>query len=875
MSSSHSAHELFKSLVEAFPIPAAVYTGAEITITAANKGMLGFWAKDQSVIGKPMAEAIPELEGQHFIDLIRQVYITGVSYQGHEDKAEIIVNGELQSFYFNFTYNALRNPEGYITGVVHTAEDVTELVRARKKVAETREHLSFALTSAGIGTWDLDPVHNTVKWDARCRELFGFCKEGDVTYNDVLNCIHPHDEPLVRQAVARAITNQNDGIYDVKYRTISQLDQRLTWVHSRGQAYFNEERVAYRFAGIAQDITGEIGSGMRERQLMCLVDHNTDHMSIADMEGNLMYMNGAARNMLGVAHDADISLLSARDFYSASEYERVQEHLIKEITDENGWQGVIRLMNRITREEIPCQVSYILIKDIQTGEVIGRGATARDLRQEIKAKSDLQRLATIVDISEDFCNYCDTSGNTIYINEAGLKLIGMDKEQMVSSNMFTYHSEQSSIAIRETIMPQLLSTGRWSGKLELLHQQTGEIIPIHKQLFIIRENITNEPIAFAGIARDLRPEIKAGKVIEFKNTQLHIAIRELEFLANSVPVVVWTSTPQGQLDYLNQRWYEKAPISINDALGSGWAETLHPDDEKRSWQAWRECMKTGNPFQIEFRLRDKEGNYRWWMVRAVALKDEQGNIIKWYGSNIDITDHKELEKQKDNFLGVASHELKTPVTSIKAYAQVLELKFRRAGDLQNASLVAKMDNQINRLNNLIGDLLEVTKINTGRLEFNDQPFDFDQMVEEVIEEVERTSHKHVIHKELLYKGEIIGDRERICQVVVNLLTNAIKYSPDADHIIITTEQVNDNVQLCVQDFGIGIRLEEQDKVFEQFYRVSGSKEHTFPGLGLGLYISAEIVKHLNGRIWVNSVAGKGSTFCFSLPIRGNDRDESK
>lgn len=755
MTSLNSEQELFKSLVEALPMPTAIYIGEDLILSAANTGMLNFLGTDASLIGKPIREALPEGVLKHFIAHLELVSSTGITYHKEEDSSEIMIDGAPQWFYFSHTIKSLQNPGGKPAGVVQTIVDLTELVLARKKIADSAKHLSFALSSAR----------------------------------------------------------------------------------------------------------------MREQQLLCLVDHNADHMSVADMEGNLIYMNAAARKLLGVDPDTDITTLSANDFYTPAELKRVQDTIIHQIREKTGWQGTIRLMNRLTNEEIPCQVNYILIKDPETGEVIGRGATVRDLRPEIKAKAELQRLAMIVDISEDFCNYCDIKGNTIYLNAAGLRLIGMDKKAMRASNLFQYHSERSAMAIRDLIMPQLLRTGRWSGSLELVHQQTGEIIPIHKQLFIIREDITNTPVAIAGIARDLRPEVKAGKALDFKNTQLQIAIRELEFLANSVPVVVWTSDPQGQLDYINQRWYEKSPLPISKALGNGWAETLHPDDEKLAWAAWRECLKTGSPYQIEFRLLDKFGTYRWWMVRAIALKDDNGRIIKWYGSNIDITDHKELEQQKDNFLGVASHELKTPVTSIKAYAQIMEMMFRRAGDIKNAGLLAKMDNQINRLSNLIGDLLEVTKINTGRLQLASSVFSFNQIVEEVIEEVQRTAIHHEIQKKLHFDQEITGDKERICQVIVNLLTNAIKYSPDSGRIVISTEGDDHEVRLCVQDFGIGIRKDQQERIFEQFYRAGGSREHTFPGLGLGLYISSEIVKHLNGRIWVDSEEGKGSTFCFSLPLQ--------
>lgn len=865
MTGFYSEQALYSSLVAASPLPAAIYTGENMLISIANPGMLGCWQKDQTIIGSSLKTAVPDFASPYFLQQLDNVYVSGKPYEAKEVEISRLIDHQQHTFYYNFTFSPLKDAEGQTHAILHLAADVTDLVKARHEIALVEERLSFALQSAEIGTWDLDPVHNIVKWDKRCQELFGFPENAEIPYAETLSCIHPLDLERVAGAVTAALQPHNKGKYEIRYRTIRNTDREIRWILCKGRAYFDEQGIACRFAGTAQDITAEVQSRLREQQLFSLVNHNADHMSVADMEGNLIYMNLAARKLLGVSRDMDVTTLKASDFYTKKELKRVQQQLIKRISPSKGWKGIIHLMNRETREEIPCQVSYMLITDQETGEVLGRGATARDLREEIKAKADLQRLATIVEISEDFCNYCDLDGNTIYINSAGIALLGFDKEKITATSLFDYHSDTSSAALSNVIMPQLLKTGKWSGPLELLHQQTGEIIPIHKQLFIIREEVNQQPVAIAGIARDLRPELNARKALDFKNTQLHIAVKELQFLANSVPAVVWTSGPDGKLDYISQRWTERAPLTNEAALGSGWAQTLHPDDEQRSWIAWRECLKTGDPFHIEFRLKDKNNEYRWWYVQALALKDEYGNILKWYGSNTDITDHKQLEQQKDNFLGVASHELKTPVTSIKAYTQVMEMMFRRAGDIKNADLLSKMDNQIDRLNTLIGDLLEVTKINTGRLEFKHLAFDFQEMAEEAIEDVQRTSLKHKIISALDFKRTITGDRERICQVITNLLTNAIKYSPDADQIFVCSEDLGRELKFSVKDLGIGIHPEEKDKIFGQFYRVSGSREHTFPGLGLGLYISAEIIKHLNGKIWVDSVEGKGSTFSFTLP----------
>lgn len=181
-------------------------------------------------------------------------------------------------------------------------------------------------------------------------------------------------------------------------------------------------------------------------------------------------------------------------------------------------------------------------------------------------------------------------------------------------------------------------------------------------------------------------------------------------------------------------------------------------------------------------------------------------------------------------------------------------------------MVLRMDAQVNRLTNLIGDLLDVTKINSGRLQFNKSWFDFNETVQETVQDLQHTTQKHQLIQNFTQTGSIYSDKDRISQVITNLITNAIKYSPHTDKIIVSTRRENNEAIVCVQDFGIGIPEDKKDLVFEQFYRVSGNKQHTFPGLGLGLYISSEIIKREGGRMWVNSVEGKGSTFCFALPV---------
>lgn len=178
-----------------------------------------------------------------------------------------------------------------------------------------------------------------------------------------------------------------------------------------------------------------------------------------------------------------------------------------------------------------------------------------------------------------------------------------------------------------------------------------------------------------------------------------------------------------------------------------------------------------------------------------------------------------------------------------------------------------MDNQLDKLTGLIADLLDATKLEQGKLQFRREYFDFNELVSEIVEEMQRVTVHHTISKKLDHTKSLYGDRDRIGQVVTNFLSNAIKYSPQADTIIVTTNVTRDTVTLSVQDFGIGIAHDKRDKIFDRFYRADGEIQDTYAGLGLGLYISAEFIRRHEGQIGVKSSEGRGSTFYFTLPIK--------
>lgn len=219
---------------------------------------------------------------------------------------------------------------------------------------------------------------------------------------------------------------------------------------------------------------------------------------------------------------------------------------------------------------------------------------------------------------------------------------------------------------------------------------------------------------------------------------------------------------------------------------------------------------------------------------------------------------------RDEFIGIASHELKTPITTIKAYSQIVLRDLIDREDEVNCTLVRKLNQQVHKLTTLINHLLDTTRIAEGQLMLNPEPFQIDALLREVTGEIQRTTD-HQFRLDLQFKESITADPQRISQVITNLLSNAVKYSPFGTAIGVSSKRVGHLVEVSVQDEGYGIPEEDQEKIFDRFYRVPGNNQKTSPGMGLGLYISAQIVQRHGGDIQVQSKRGEGSVFYLTLP----------
>lgn len=535
--------------------------------------------------------------------------------------------------------------------------------------------------------------------------------------------------------------------------------------------------------------------------------------------------------------------------------QREQAHKNALVSGELFYEARVIWKDRSTRwVRVEGKVSY---NDGKPVRILG---TLLDITEQRLAKEEQRKLITLVDNSVDLMSILNLQGINSYINQAGKNLLGFrNDEEVRTTPIASLHSPQDLEVVERDVLPTVMKEGRWSGIMNVRHLQTGEIFPVFNNCIRIDDPVSGDPIAVGAVMRDLRPELAAKQALA-DNEQL------LRNITTAAPTALWMSDDMGLVTYHNQTWLDWTGRSFEDNLGWKWLESVHPNDRNRVKEKILTELAGKQFYEVEFRLLHADKTIHWCTTNGQPQYRSDGTFTGYIGACVDMTDQKHLQQQKDDFIGIASHELKTPVTSIKAYTQVLEKMLHKKGETKEAEMIRRMDSQINRLTNLIGDLLDVTKINSGKLQFNDRKFDFIPMVSELIEDLQRTTDKHILVEEYEGNGIVYADKERIGQVIANLVTNAIKYSPTSDKVIIRTCIINNEISLSVTDFGIGIAQDKLDKVFEQFYRVSGNMQHTFPGLGLGLYISSEIIKRENGRIWVTSSEGNGSTFWFALPL---------
>jgi PAS domain S-box-containing protein len=486
---------------------------------------------------------------------------------------------------------------------------------------------------------------------------------------------------------------------------------------------------------------------------------------------------------------------------------------------------------------------------------------ARAFMHSQKSLEAEERLSSIISFSDDAIMSKTLDGTITSWNKAAERMFGYTAKEAIGK----------SITI--TIPKDL-----WSEEKEIIKRIRKGLHIDHYETVRIRKNGQRFSVSVSISAI----KNSQGKVVGAPNitrdiTEKKDAENELAHLASLVESssdAIWSRTLDSKILSWNKGAEMMYGYTAKEVIGNRIKHLVVPEEKRSEIEALTIKILNGESVQTLESVRITKDKRRIDVSMTMSpLKDPQDNIIGVSAIVRNITEQKEQEKLKDEFISMASHELKTPITSMKMFLDILHNNLSKNSNVEALGYVKRIKDQANKIRDLVNDLLDISRIETGKLQFNKEHFFLEEILFDTIEGIQPAVARHeldFIHEDKL---PVYGDRFRIYQVITNLLTNAVKYSPKKDRIIIKAKKNCNNAIVSVQDFGVGIPKDKHEKIFEKLYQVTDPDVKTFPGLGMGLYISNEIVKRHKGRMWVKSEKGKGSTFYFSLPLDNLNTNE--
>lgn len=726
--------------------------------------------------------------------------------------------------------------------------------RLQELQASGTDHFRMIVESAHQGIWIFDTQSRTLYANSSLADMIDYSAE-EVHKSTLFDFCFPEDISFAEERLSRSLQGQAET-FDCRLRT---SEGKLVWMLACTSPLRNEASEIIGVVGFFTDITN------RHISEIALRESEKRFRVMADTAPIMMWISG--KDTLGIYFNKHWLGFTGRSF-------------IQELG--NGWTESVHPDDHEVRmntymaafdKHEPFEVEYRLRRyDGEYRCVLDRGAprfttegdfmgyigSCMDIGERKENEHKLSHLATIIESADDAIYSIDLDGVVTTWNKGAERVYGYVAQEMIGRKLADTIVPPDRLREIQKVYKKIQMEVPLNSFETKRIKKNGEQIETFVTISRIKDE-NKKTIGASVIARDITDKKSAQRERDALTVQL-------DELISIAPIGIAFINKDLQYIKINKMLSRINNKTVAEHLNKTPSEILSEPLATMITNNLRLVLKKKRVITFEYQgsPQDTERNNRWWVSTYYPIALGNGEYA--VGALVqDITEQKLTERRKDDFISMASHELKTPVTTIKAFTQILQ----NVPDInaeKNADYLKKISSEVNRLTKLINDFLDVSKIRTGRLHIIKENFEFNELVEETVAAYNTLHKDFKIQVKDSPKRVIKADRSRIAQVICNLLDNAIKYSPYNKSIKITTDVLADGIKFSVQDKGIGISKENQARIFENFYRAFESEKIDYPGLGIGLYISAEIIKAHRGIIAVQSKKGEGSFFHFTLPL---------
>ncbi len=794
----------------------------------------------------------------------------------------------------DFQIAPLCDDGGSVAYLIASAVDITERFRVQQELLQAEERRRVASEVARVGTFEWDIVANVHRWSPELERLHGL-EPGtfDGTHEAWTRCIHPEDRP---RAEASVLTALETGSLQSELRIVLP-DGTVRWLETRALVRRDETGRARSMVGANVDVTerhlAERALAESERRFRHLFETNLLGILFWDLEGRIHGANDELLRIVGYSR-AELETgaidwvqmtpaeYKAQDQAAVEELRTTGKHqpVEKEFIRKDDTRTWVLVGSAMLDSERGVGVAFVLdISRAKASEVALRASEAQAREAAERAVRERQLLDAVLEAAQAGIVVTDAEGKFLMSNSAHALLWG---PAALSANTKEYADRKGWWVEDSDRRGQRLEPHEWA----LARALRGETV---------RDDIIDiEPFDEPGTRRTLVNS--AAPVLDSEGgirgavvAQMDISARvtaeaerrdsEARFraIADNIAQLAWMTDDTGYIHWYNRRWFEFTGTTLDETRGWGWQQVHHPDYLPSVVERFREHLSSGEPWEDLFPLRRHDGEYRWFLSRAVPLRDASSRIVSWFGTNTDVTAQREAEealreadRRKDEFIAVLAHELRNPLAPVRNAVEILRILGPAEPRLQRARDI--IDRQVTHMARLIDDLLDVSRLARGKVAPVKTPCDLAAIAARSADDYRSTFDAKGVKLNIASGPEALwveGDHVRLCQMIGNLLHNACRFTDPGGSVDVCAEPDADRraALVRVKDTGAGIDPALLSRLFDPFSQAEQDLARSKGGLGVGLALTKGLAELHGGDVHAESAGtGRGSTFTLRIPL---------